>query len=297
MALETIVGNLKAYNQLRNGTFQHVDELQAERINNASMRSQWFYTADGNGYFLRDDEGVDWVITREAENLVLRHLYDAVDSSFEQLTQKNNYYPGNVEALVAKSAEGSIVVDLNQLRLSGDDDEWRYLSIRTSDGFIGTNKGYQAPNPEEQKAMNRLGCTKQTLDMLKNAKITKTKIYVLSLEYVQNEIKDASEHCSVWRASWLYNFCNDSDFGALNRNIYNRLRLRGVRASEASTEAPEGRGIVPTTILPVPQNISYHQCYQILLSNPSEAAKALDDATAAGLLEIIQTYRLPAKTQ
>jgi len=113
-----------------------VDQLQEERQDNPALRNNVFYTADGNGYFLREDGGVDWAITPEADNLVLRHLDDEVDSSYDQLVHNDNFRPDNAEALAAKNAQGTVVVDVSQLRLFRDDKEFRYLQIRTKDGFI-----------------------------------------------------------------------------------------------------------------------------------------------------------------
>ena len=284
MALETITGDLRAYAQLENGTFQHVDQLQAERQSNLGLRDHWFYTADGNGYFLRDG-GVDWVITREAENLVLRHL-DAPDSSYDQLVNTGNYRPGNVEAQSAKGAESTVVVDMNQLRLlclSGPVEEWRYLRIRTEDGFILTGDGYEAPNEEEQKVLTRLGYTSGTFKMLRESEqhIEGTCIYVLNPAYVAKEVAKDLEHDSLWRASWLLDFNGDSYFDASLRDIDFHGRLRGVLASGASN-VPEGHDAPET---------DYASYYKALLANPAEAVEALDDAIVAGLSKIIADYQ------
>ena len=236
MALETVVGSLRAYSQLKKGTFQHADQLQAERQKNPELRIQWFYTADGSGYFPRSDGGVDWAITREANNLVLRHLGDEVNSSYKQLVQTGNYRPDNVEALAAKNAEGTVIVDMTKLRLSGNEKNWRYLQIRTKDGFIQTEDGYQAPNEEEQKAKTRLGYTLKTLKMMSDSKqkITETRICVLNPKYVQEEVKNKPESNSLWRVWWLYFFYINSSFNAGGRVVDSSLALRGERA-----KAPE----------------------------------------------------------
>ena len=203
MTLDTLVnipGNLRgAYNQAVPGTLRHVDELMDERQTcpvtpeGDDLRKQSFYTADGHGYFSTAAGDIEWAITREADNLVLRHLNDAVNSSYDQLVQTGDYRPDNTEAQAAKNADGTVVVKMNQLRLSGTEKEWRYLQIRTKDGFIQTEDGYQVPNAEEQKAMTRLGYTPQNLQMLKEAGKTETKIYVLNPEYVTRKVQEDSD--------------------------------------------------------------------------------------------------------
>ena len=231
MALENVVGNLKVYSQLEKGTFQHGDQLQAERLEKPESQDQWFYTADGHGYFLREDGGIDWAITREDENLVLRHIDDEVDSSYHKLVNERNYRPDNAEAQAAKDTKSTVVVDMGKLRLSGDEKEFRYLQIRPKDGFIKTEDGYQSPNEEEQKAMTRLGYTSQTLKLMHDShlKIRESKIHVLNPEYVAEEAPKDPEHNSLWRASWLLNFNDDSLFFALSRSVYYGFSLRGVR--------------------------------------------------------------------
>ena len=120
-------------------------------------------------------------------------------------------------------------------------EEWRYLGIRTRDGFILTEDGFEAPNEEEQKVMIRLGYTSDTLEMLRDSeqKIGETRVYVLSPDYVAKEIAKEPEHDSLWRASWLDDFLINSSFYANCRNISYHDCLRGVLASEASS-VPEG---------------------------------------------------------
>lgn len=124
-------------------------------------------------------------------------------------------------------------MDMSKLRLSGKEKEWRYLQIRTQDGFILTNDGYQAPNEEEQRAMTRLGYSPETLKMLRDSvqKISETKIFVLNPEYVREEAPKDPEHASLWRASRLNYFYHDSDFNANYWGVNDHFRLRGVHAS------------------------------------------------------------------
>lgn len=228
MPLENIVGDLRAYRKLKRGTFQHVDQLQSERQEKPELRKFYFYTADGNGYFPREDGGVDWAITREADNLVLRHLDDLEDSSYEQLFRNRDYRPDNAEAAAVRAAKDTVVVDMSKLRLYEDDQEFSYVQIRTKDGFILTDEGYQAPNKEEQKALSRLGFTSETLKILGDSeqRIVETRVFLLNPYYVRKNV--GREHNSLWRASLLYNFSSSSILYASDRFISNHVRLRGV---------------------------------------------------------------------
>ena len=277
--LETIPGNLRAVSELKPGIFRHVDQLQDERQNNLGLRDEWFYTADGHGYFLREDGGVDWAIMRESENLVLRHIDDEVNSSYDQLVDTCNYFPDNAESLSAKRAKDTVVVDMSKLRLSGSDDEFRYLDIRTEDGFINTKDGYQAPNKDEQKVMSRLGYTSKNLKIMHDSKqkIEKTKIYVVNPVHVQRVLRSNPEHNSLWRASRLNYFDGNSLFVAYVRNVNINFCLRGVR-----------RDVSP--IGDAQEDASLKSAYNVLLTDPLEAVKVMNDEIAAGIAGLLQKY-------
>lgn len=230
MELESIVGDLRAYKQLEPGTFQHSDQLTAERRTNHDLRDQYFYTADGEIYFMKDNNPM-LAITRESHNPVLNN----VDEAFTQLTQEGNYHINQEEAETAISAEDTEVFDLTKLNLFGGNSEYQYLTVSTS------VKGYEELNSEERQLAERVygqgDKFAEAMKMFADASIEETRIYVLNPEYVQKEATDSF----IGRASWLYDFGDDSDFDANYRDIDIHNRLRGVRASEASTETPEGR--------------------------------------------------------
>ena len=99
MALETIIGDLKAYSKLKPGTFLHADQLTAEQVQDTGMRRQAFYVADGPICSLEGQKRTPTLfLTREPHNLVLRHLNDKVNSSFDQLTKTGNFRPNTEEA-------------------------------------------------------------------------------------------------------------------------------------------------------------------------------------------------------
>ncbi len=162
----------------------------------------------------------------------MRHLLDG----------KGHDRPLNEEAMAAKAAPDTLVVLMSKLRLSGTERELRYLEIRTEDGFINTADGYQTPNDEEQKVMQRLGYTAENLTMLHDStqKVQTIRLFVLNPAYVQEEAARDSKKSSFWRASRLNVFYGGSNFDAVSRDVDDQGHLRGVRRGEVrSTAAPE----------------------------------------------------------
>ncbi len=227
MALETVIGNLQSgHNQLEPGTFVHADQLTAEQVRNPSLRTHVFYTADGHLYSL--EEGVPTLfLTRREHNLVLRHLNDEVDSSYDQLTKTGNYRPDVTEAREAMAAKDTLRIDLTKLRLQGTDEEWRYLKINTTE--------YDSLNPEERKLAERFYGQGKAFDSamnkLKDAGIENTRVYVLNPEYVWEQAQDGP----VGHASWRDNFGDlaDSDADDHGIGIHNAL-LRGTQEIKPS---------------------------------------------------------------
>ena len=229
--LETIVGDIRAYAQLQPGTMLHVDQLMKERRTNPSLREQGFYTADGELYFLQGKKKTPTLaITREKDNLVLRHLDDA----FTQLTTTGNYRPNVQEAQQSIDAPETVLIDVTKLRLRGDDTERRYLVISTTK--------YDKLRPEERTLAERVyGQGDEfglSMAQLKKAGISETRIDVLNPAYVQKE----AEQGPLGRASWLGNFTCDSYFDAYGRDVDDSNRLRGVRR-ESVGEMPTGRAL------------------------------------------------------
>ena len=187
----------------------HVDQLMNERRTNADLRNQWFYTADGEVYFLGAAGNPTLAMTIEVHNPVLQNIDDA----FDQLTRKQNYLPSQEDVQQALAAPETALIALPKLRLSGDEKEWRYLEIGT------TPSKYKKLNDEERKLAERVygkgDDFVQNMEMLKNAKIGETKIYVLNPDYVR---KQAAEGAVAF-ASWLYDLNNNSQFDAVVRFI------------------------------------------------------------------------------
>ncbi len=226
-SLETISGDLRAYAQLVPGTFQHVDQLTRARMTDEGLCQTWLYTADGNAYKPGKGSSVLWGLTREADNLILKHLFDEENSSYAQLINTGGFIPEPAESAQAfKQAE---VMDLTKFRLQGNDAVYRQLQIRTADGYTHDGKRFVPPNSEEKKALPRIGFTEQYLSFLADNSIKlieTTNLYVLNPDYVQ---KKAVGGNTLWRVSWLSYFDCDSSFGANLRDVDNHGALRGVR--------------------------------------------------------------------
>ena len=189
--LENIVGNLlDAYRLTVPGTMLHSDQLMnARRLSpitpqREDLQQLAFYTADGAIYFL-DGKTPKLALTREADNLVLRHIDDAINSYYQQLTQTKNYRPDPAEADISIKSATTEIFDLTQLKLKKHDDEFSYMAISTTK--------YDKLNPEQRRLAERIyGQGTDFIDnmaMLATAQIAETKIYVLNPGYVKTEAR------------------------------------------------------------------------------------------------------------
>ncbi len=226
MSLDTIFGNLKAYNQFEPFSLLHADQLTAEQVNNPSLRTIAFYVADFSLYTVEEEQKKPtlWLARHTAEephNLVLRHLDDEKNSSFNQLVKTGNYNPTPEEVQEVMSANGTLRIELTQLTLKGYDKEWRYLEISTTH--------YDSLNAEDRLLAERFYGQGDNfiaaMKMLKDAHIDKTRVYVFSPEYVA---KGASES-PVGRAAWRRSFDYYAISGAVVHDIGSLYALRGVR--------------------------------------------------------------------
>nr|AQS33903.1 hypothetical protein [uncultured archaeon] len=248
MTLDTIVnisGNLKdAYKAAVAGTLRHVDELMNERRTTPTtperdnLRNLWFYTGDGELYFV-DGKTPKLAMTREADNLVLRHIDDA----FTQLTSSGNYRPDRAEADAAIKASTTEIFDLTELKLQKRDTEYSRMEVSTTK--------YDQLNTEQRRLAERVYGKGDdfvaNMAMLKVAGIQATNIYVLNPEYVKANAKDSP----VARASWLIDFGCSSGFSACGRGISSGGRVRGVRGEVVrEADAPENGAVPSAPVVP-----------------------------------------------
>ena len=226
--VETIEGNLRAVAQLVPGTFQHWDELSADQIADASLRSKIFYVADYPQYHNEKGKPFLALARHTAEhpnNLVLVHLFDQENSSYDQLISTDNFRPHPEEARAVLEAPDTLKVDLADLPLMGNDKNYRSVTIRTADGFVQTgDKHYERPNDITQEVLRRAGYTPNFLGSGKPYNISVSRLYLLNPEYVAQE---AGERF-LGRGAWRINFSNDADSYAGGRNVSNHSALRGV---------------------------------------------------------------------
>ncbi len=230
MTIESVVGSLQeTYKLLRPETILHVDQLTTERRTNHELRSQWFHTADGEVYFLQGEKKTPTLaMTRGANNPLFQD--STIDTYCEQLRRDGNYHPSAEETQRALKASDTVLIDLTELKLSGDETEWRHLALDPRE--------WEKLNTEQQKLAQRVyGPAAEfaaNMKMLADAGISETKIFVLNPEYV----REHAQQGALGRASWLGSFHDNSDFSANVRNVDSRGRARGVRRESLSPLLP-----------------------------------------------------------
>ncbi|MFA6461769.1 MAG: hypothetical protein WCV90_05855 [Candidatus Woesearchaeota archaeon] len=241
-SLELIQGDLRAYAQLEPGTFQTAAQSTKARMTEHDLCKVWLYCANGNAYHSQKGKSILWGITPEEYNLILTHLFDEKDSSFDQLVQKGNFIPNSAESDIAM--EHAVISDISQFRLQGDDATYRYLEIRTADGYVRDGKKFKPQNNHEALSLLELGFNEEYLNFLRDnpiRNIETTRLYVLNPAYVRKEAEGGK---TLWRASWLNNFDVNSNFNARGRDIGGNGRLRGVRRVVAEGDsAPAGADV------------------------------------------------------
>lgn len=237
MTIETIPGNLLAYQEIIPGTMQHGDKLLFDQISNPELRSKTFHAADFPLYSVEKGEPTLWLARHTAKhpnNLVLVHLFDTENSSYHQLvTGDRNFRPNPDEAQVVMKDADTLRIPLNELCLQayddivGDEGIYRFLAIR-NDGQIRTALGeYRQPNATEDLLIKRGGYTPQFLEELRTSpqRITETKVFLLNPYFVVCEAAKSP----VGRASWCGGFYLNANFLLDGRNVNTHLALRGVR--------------------------------------------------------------------
>ena len=227
MTLETFDGNLKkAYAQIQPGSMLHVDQLTNERRLNPitesgeDLRGQYFYTADGNLYTVRQGE-VLWGITREPQNLILQNIGEAS----HRLTKNGNYFPNAEEAASSFDHLDTVKVDVWGLEL-------REMEYTQEYGFFVINPGKVKELNDEQKLAatrifgpdeNNFG---QNMEMF--SRVDKSPyILVLMPDYVGNVLKNNNKEYLA-RASRLGSYSNPN-FYAYDSELDFHHRIRGVR--------------------------------------------------------------------
>jgi len=226
MALETITDNLHdGYKQLKKGTFRSSEQIQTERMNDEELRGRYLYTAnvaayehakDGSvSFFLGDDVAFESVIGSEnigqfCNDLLNKGNHTLSDSQVKKLSELDKKH--------------IVKVKYDDLRLEDQASEYGFLKIDTNN--------LDALNDSEKALVKMVHGNdyNKKMKMLSDSGIEHTGIYMLSENYVKNNVEKGS---SIARAGWLYIFFSNSNFNANDGNVANGYGLRGVNNSDA----------------------------------------------------------------
>lgn len=249
MVLETIVGNLReGYAQLEPGTFLHADQLTAEQVNDTNLRGTGFYIADYPQYSVENGTPTLWLARHtlaEPNNLVLRHLFDKENNSYDQLIRTGNFRPNMEEAKAVMVAKDTLRINMNNLFLQGIDTEWNFLEISTT-------KYEKQLNSEGRKLAERFYGSEDAfvtaMETLSSIGIDNTRVLVLSPGYIVT--KEAGKG-PIGRASWLGNFGRGAVSDAYNRCVNDHNGLRGVR----QVVVPVGNAPKNKEVSPAPEDV------------------------------------------
>ncbi|OGW83912.1 MAG: hypothetical protein A2987_02460 [Omnitrophica bacterium RIFCSPLOWO2_01_FULL_45_10] len=244
MTIETVTGNLRACAQLEPGTFQDFDELSRDQIVDPRLLSQGCYVSTFPLYTARGGEPVLAFARHTKEhpnNLVLNHLFDKENSSYDQLIRTENFRPDPEEAQAVLEAADTLQVKLRDLRLSGNDKIYRFLAIRTTDGFVKNDDKYKRPSKVEKAVIQRVGYTEKFLTMLQRKCSTptfsETRLYVLAPDYVAAKAGEKF----IRRAAWRCDFFSYAFSSAIHYDVGDRGGLRGARQVVVPEgDAPQG---------------------------------------------------------
>ena len=258
--LEVKIGQLaEIFPLFDDSTLQHALDINTARRTDASLRNQWFWTADFPMYRVEDGEAVLYFAPRE-HNLIFRDIQNATS----QLLGSQNYVPpkeGIEEVVAASKTRVVLKVNLSNLRLKGNENEWRYFEVDTNN--------LDSLNPDE-RAFAEI--------VYGQDNVGKTRIYVLNPDYVKTQLK-GKEDSAIARASRLGRFVIGSRFNADGRFVDVAVNgLRGVLNESAEGAAPKVE-IDPFT-----------QAYQTLLANPIKARNKMTPEIATGMSRVLTDY-------
>ena len=279
MTIETIIGDLKAVAQLVPDTLQYLDELSLDQTADHSLCEKAYWVADYPQYGRKGGEPMLY-LARLPHNLMIRHLFDKENSSWQQLlNEKTGYFfhPIQDEAQAVVEAADTLPVPLRALRLYGTGHQYsslhtsyqyRYLQVRTEDGFVNTspdprNPRYEQPMVEEQQLLERVGYTLPFLKTMRNSrqKISVTNLCVLTPDFAFRVTADGP----IGRAAWRYSFINCVDSLAVDNLVGSHFGLRGVRLVVTPQGHTLKNGVVPVAPSTA-QEITLDTCYQRFLT-------------------------------
>ncbi len=232
MALESLVnkqGTLyQTYGKFDPFTVQCSDEITKDRGTDNDLRNIWLWTANTALYRIEDNEVVLY-FSRGNTSRKVNPVFNNIEEATTQLLNTQNYKPSQseIESVVNSVDTGETArFKLSDLGLKKFDNEFSYFEIDT--------ENYDELNAAQRQFAEMVyGSGKDfeaIMDILKTSlrtskqEIKKTKIYVLTPDYVQDKTEGNS---GIVRACGLMSFGDSSHFGAVDRNvdfIHNFLR-------------------------------------------------------------------------
>ena len=221
--IETITNNLAdGYNELEQGTFQEASEVQILRRTDKPLRRRGVYTA--NLPVFRDNNG-----TLEY-SLGGKQAFEVIAGAdikkFTSQIRNNEVYELTPEQEAQLGGLGIIWVGADGLGLQEyrNNKEWSYFTINTSDTkakkvdpsqrvFATKAHGSLASKYDPKQEHSDYG---ETMNMLNNAGIPETKIWVPTQSHILPYVKGGK---TVARASGLGSFVLSSFFNAGLRDV------------------------------------------------------------------------------
>src|SRR3989338_10441574 len=226
---------VKTYGLFAPSTINTGAEISADRITDAGLQGQWFYTANLPLATKRKGKLLLGIGGREAFNAVFGQDTEAVcqeliNTDYVQLNQRKK------DIILGLERSGDVVfVDPKDMALKGSDAEYRSFPIRTG----SYDKDVTMPRMPFVGAGYGLGdMLGRVMGNLKENRISETIVYIMNPEHAAENVNDDG---IVARASGLYGFGDGSRFGAGGRNVYGHGGLRGVPKDAAEGGAPSVR--------------------------------------------------------
>ena len=271
-------------------TIQHADQITTNRRTDRELRNKWFWVADHAMYTIEDGEEILY-LGRGHTNPIFANIEQAT----EDMVRTGNYEPSTEAIAAVKSADDTLRAKLSDLELRRYDNEFSFFEIDT--------KNYDQLNEAKRALAERAYDSGEdfvrTMEMLAEAGIKKTKVYVLNPDYVADHVTGEG---AISRACYLYSFSDDSYFNAGDGDLnYRDGSLRGVPLVAAGAQKTEFFGAEGTTLPSC--NAAQNQeenpirdAYNMLLADPEKAGQEITPEIALGLSNLLSGY-LAKQTQ
>ena len=255
-------------------SLKHAHEVHAFRETHPEARNIYTRTADFSMYRVEHDESSQQgneaflYFARLPHNLIFRNVVEAA----KQLRKPGNYVPPKegidevVEAAKQRQALRIRIKDLN-LQKDNPNDDYGHFDV----------------DPDNLDSLNP--AQKSFVQAIYGSSRPGNRVYVLDSSYVKKQLK-GKEDSAIARASRLGGADLGSWFDADGRGVDDAFDgLLGVLK-----EAPKA----PQKIEEKPV-VDYTNVFEQAKLNPLEAVRHLNDATARGLLNVVNLYYNPQK--